>query len=190
MEKFYIGLDVGTDSCGIAATDENYNLIKYRGNDMWAVSLFDEAQSAKQRRVFRTARRRLWRRQQRIDLLQSLFAEEISKSDATFFLRLNNSIFNRNDKDERLCDGYCLFGDDGYTDKEFHKKYPTIYHLRRELTQKPAKDVRFLYLALHNIIKRRGHFLYEGDFGDNLQFVPLFNADLYFIKHVSQEEIL
>lgn len=189
MGKFYIGLDVGTDSCGIAATDENYNLIKFRGNDMWAVSLFDEAQSAKQRRVFRTARRRLWRRQQRIDLLQNLFAEEISKSDATFFLRLNNSIFNRNDKDERLCDGYCLFGDDGYTDKEFHKKYPTIYHLRKALMDGEEKEIRHFYLGLHHIIKYRGHFLFENSSTDEIKdIIPVFKDINVFIEENFDED--
>lgn len=28
---YYIGLDIGTNSVGIAATDPNYNLIKYKG---------------------------------------------------------------------------------------------------------------------------------------------------------------
>ena len=33
MEKFYIGADIGTNSVGIACTDENYNLLRIKGKD-------------------------------------------------------------------------------------------------------------------------------------------------------------
>jgi len=158
-KEFFIGLDVGTNSCGIAATDGDYNLLRFRGNDMWAVELFDEAKSAKQRRDFRCMRRRLWRRQQRIDLLQDLFAEEISKVDPTFFLRLNNSALWADDKDERLSDNFLLFSENGYTDREYHKKYPTIFHLRRDVIAGKETEIRHIYLAVHHIIKYRGNFL-------------------------------
>ena len=39
---YYVGLDVGTDSVGWAATDLSYGLKKYRGNGMWGIRLFDE----------------------------------------------------------------------------------------------------------------------------------------------------
>ena len=39
----------------------------------------------------------------------------------------------------------------------------TIYHLRKELFENDEqKDIRLVYLALHHLIKYRGHFLYEG----------------------------
>ncbi|WP_278393172.1 CRISPR-associated endonuclease Cas9 REC1/REC2 domain-containing protein [Leuconostoc lactis] len=45
-------------------------------------------------------------------------------------------------------------------DKTFYQKYPTIYHLRAELINNPAKaDLREVYLAIHHIVKYRGHFL-------------------------------
>ena len=69
MEKFYLGMDIGTESVGMACTDENYNLLRAKGQDLWAVRLFDEAEDAKNRRVQRTARRRLQRRKQRIEFL-------------------------------------------------------------------------------------------------------------------------
>ena len=62
MKKFYLGLDIGTDSVGIACSDEQYELLRAKGKDLWAVRLFDEANDAKTRRSFRTARRRLARR--------------------------------------------------------------------------------------------------------------------------------
>lgn len=30
--KYYIGLDIGTNSVGWAVTDEYYNVLKFRGN--------------------------------------------------------------------------------------------------------------------------------------------------------------
>ena len=38
---YYIGLDIGTNSVGIAATDPNYNLIKYKGEPVWCSHLFE-----------------------------------------------------------------------------------------------------------------------------------------------------
>ena len=58
-ENYYVGLDIGTDSVGYAVTDEQYNLCKFKGEPMWGVTLFEEAQLAGNRRNFRVARRRL-----------------------------------------------------------------------------------------------------------------------------------
>lgn len=85
MKKYYIGLDIGTDSVGWAVTDEDYNLLRARGQDMWGSYLFEEAESAAERRQHRTARRNRARARQRLCLLQSLFAEEMSRVDDKFF---------------------------------------------------------------------------------------------------------
>lgn len=160
-EDFYIGLDLGTDSVGWAVTDCDYNLIKVRGQDLWGSYLFDEAEGAQERRMHRTARRRTARTRQRLQLLQSLFAEEIAKLDPLFFLRINNSSLFLKDKDGRLTTPDSLFSDIGFTDKQYYAKYPTIYHLRAAFLNGEVKDVRLLYLALHHILKNRGHFLFE-----------------------------
>ncbi len=161
--KFYLGMDVGTNSVGMACTDENYALLRAKGKDAWCVRLFDEAETAASRRTARTARRRLKRRRYRINLLQELFAPFIH--DETFFIRLNNSQFFPEDKDEKLGgDKNALFADSGYADKDFHKEFPTIFHLRKALSGGEKKyDPRLYYLALHHIVKYRGHFLYEGE---------------------------
>ena len=167
MEKFYLGIDVGTNSVGMACTDENYKLLRAKGQDLWSVRLFDEAKTAKERRTFRTARRRLERRKQRIKWLQELFAPYIT--DKNFFIRLNNSAFFPGDKDELLRrDKNSLFADDNFKDKNFFKEYSTIYHLRKALADGTADDLdlRFYYLALHHIIKYRGNFLYDGSLND------------------------
>ena len=78
-KKYYLGLDIGTNSVGWAVTDENYNLYKYAGKRMWGIRLFEAADTAAERRMKRSNRRRLSRKKQRIDLLQELFSEEIVK---------------------------------------------------------------------------------------------------------------
>ena len=125
MGKFYIGLDIGTNSVGIACTDENYNLLRAKGKDLWAVRLFDEAMPASDRRMKRAARRRLMRRRQRIVLLQELFAPLMAEKDDTFFVRLNNSPYLIEDK--RGTDSkYVIFADDDYNDADFYNNYKTI----------------------------------------------------------------
>lgn len=168
IEKYYLGLDMGTSSVGWAVTDENYNVIKKNGKALWGIRLFDNANTAEERRNFRTSRRRLERRKNRLALLQEIFAEEISKVDPGFYQRMKESKYWHEDK--RDMNGnmpelpYALFAEEGFTDKEYHKKYPTIFHLRYSLiTEKNVKpDIRLLYLALHHIVKYRGHFLFEG----------------------------
>ncbi len=161
-QKYYIGIDMGTDSVGWAVTDEQYNLQKAHGHDLWGSYLFGEAQSAAERRGYRANRRRLARVRQRIMLLQQLFAKEVAKVDPLFFVRLNNSSLLLTDKDEQLKTSDALFADSNFDDKKFFKQYKTIYHLRMALIQNKITDVRLLYLALHHIIKNRGHFLFEG----------------------------
>lgn len=107
-QKYFVGLDIGTNSVGYAVAGEDYSLCKFHGEPMWGVTLFDEAQSAVQRRGFRTARRRLDRRQQRVRLVRELFAREISKIDDGFFKRINESyLFPESKEDKvRLFDTY------------------------------------------------------------------------------------
>lgn len=179
MKYFYEGLDIGTNSVGIACTDENYNLLRAKGKDCWAVRLFDESKTAVERRVKRTARRRLERRKYRIGQLQALFAPFIG--DETFFIRLNNSQFFPEDKAACLLgDKNALFSDGEYDDKRFHRQFPTIYHLRKALMSEDVGDLRLYYLALHHIVKYRGHFLFEGNMQDARNIRRLFeklNAD-------------
>ena len=157
-EKIYLGLDIGTDSIGYAVTDQNYQLKKHGGAPMWGVTLFDAADLNTERRGFRSARRRLGRRQQRISLLQDLFASEISKIDEKFFIRLKESALYREDSQFR----YSVFEDKNYSDRDFHKQYPTIHHLIDELMYSDEKhDIRLIYLACAWLVAHRGHFLNE-----------------------------
>ena len=82
--EYYLGLDIGTDSVGWAVADNQYNVLKFNGKSMWGIRLFDAAQTAAERRMFRTARRRVERRRWRLELLQELFQNEIEKRDPDF----------------------------------------------------------------------------------------------------------
>src|SRR5690554_2567321 len=94
---------------------------------MWGAHIFEEGSLAAQRRTFRSARRRLARKKQRVQLARELLAKEIVKVDYNFFQRLDESALNRNDKN--LDTQYSLFDDANMTDKDYHKKFPTIHHL-------------------------------------------------------------
>jgi CRISPR-associated endonuclease Csn1 len=175
--EYYLGLDIGTDSIGWAVTDKNYNILKFNGKALWGIRLFDSAKTAQERRTFRSARRRQQRRVQRIKLLQELFAEEISKVDPGFYRRLAESKYYEEDKTVKQPDA--LFHDMDFTDKDFHNKYPTIYHLRKALIEDPNPfDVRLVYLAIHHIIKHRGHFLFEGQTMENIYSFKAVFAEL------------
>ena len=182
MDKdYYVGLDIGTNSVGWAVTDPEYNLCRFHKKDMWGIRLFEEAQTAADRRMKRTNRRRLQRRKQRIKLLQMLFAEEMYKVDPTFFIRLNESRLWPEDK--LTGTSQLLFCDKDYTDRDFYKDYPTIYHLRKELlNSRKQHDIRLVYLALHHIIKSRGHFLINGDLESAKDFSVSFSQFLAFFN--------
>lgn len=159
--EYYIGLDIGTNSVGWAVTNKNYNLLNIKKKNLWGVRLFESAESAADRRVNRSTRRRYRRRRNRINWLNEIFSEELAKKDSSFLTRINNSWVSKKDK-SRQRDKYNLFMDDDYTDINYHHDYPTIYHLRKDLMFTNKKfDIRLVYLALHNIIKFRGNFTYE-----------------------------
>lgn len=158
---YYLGLDMGTGSVGWAVTDKNYNLIRKKGKDMWGVRLFETASTSVERRTNRISRRRRQREQVRIGYLKCLFAKEIEKIDPNFFQRLENSKYYPEDKDPKVRGVNGIFADEGFTDKEYYQQFPTIFHLRKELIENnhAPYDVRFVYLALLNMFKHRGHFL-------------------------------
>jgi CRISPR-associated endonuclease Csn1 len=35
--KYYLGLDMGTNSVGWAVTDIQYNILKVKGKDLWGI---------------------------------------------------------------------------------------------------------------------------------------------------------
>ena len=157
---YYIGLDMGTNSVGWAVTDENYKILRGKGKDMWGVRLFDEAQTAAERRTNRVSRRRRQREVARIGLVKEYFADALNAVDPGFMVRLEESKYWLEDRSEENQQKFALFNDKDFTDKEYYTVYPTIFHLRKELIESTEPhDVRLVYLAILNLFKRRGHFL-------------------------------
>lgn len=167
-QEYYLGLDIGTDSVGYAVTGTDYSLLKYRGEPMWGVMTFEAGNNAAERRGYRTARRRLDRRKQRLALLQDLFAVEIGKIDPNFFIRRKESMLFPEDSTH----GVQIFQGGGISDEEYHRRYPTIHHLILELmTDSQPHDIRLIYLACSWLIAHRGHFLFDIDPKDTAQLL-------------------
>lgn len=157
---YYLGLDIGTDSVGYAAADEQYKLCRFKGEDVWGTTLFEAANLAEDRRTQRTARRRLDRRQQRVALLETLFASEIGKLDPEFFLRRRESALFAEDAKSDVSE-VRLFNDPKM-EVEYHRCYPTIHHLIAELMESDEPhDVRLVYMACAWLVAHRGHFLFD-----------------------------
>ena len=72
MERipYNIGLDIGVGSVGWCVTNDNNTILKRNGRNMWGAAIFDEAQTKKGTRTFRSARRRIERRKERVNILQ------------------------------------------------------------------------------------------------------------------------
>lgn len=152
---YNVGLDIGTNSVGYTIVDDNGKILQVKGKNGYGVRVFKEGATAAERRIFRTTHRRLKRRKWRLRLLQDFFEPYILPQDDGFFIRRKESNLVLNDRDE---DTASLFND--RSDRDFYQAYPTIYHLRQALmTEKRQFDVREIYLAMHHIIKYRGHFL-------------------------------
>ena len=201
MKKPYsIGLDIGTNSVGWAVITDDYKVpskkMKVLGNtdkhfikkNLIGALLFDEGTTAEDRRLKRTSRRRYTRRKNRLRYLQEIFSEEISKLDSSFFHRLDDSFLVPEDKRGSKYPIFATLEEE----KEYHKKFPTIYHLRKHLADSKEKtDLRLIYLALAHMIKYRGHFLYEESFDiKNNDIQKIFNEFLSIYDNTFEENSL
>lgn len=187
-QDYFLGLDIGTDSVGYAVTNEEYALAKFKGEPMWGATVFEPANQCADRRAFRTARRRLDRKQQRVALIGELFAAEIAKIDPRFFIRRKESALYRGDTSD-AGDTSLVFNDGNYKDRDMYKDYPTIHHLIVDLmSSDEPHDVRLVYLACAWLVAHRGHFLSEVD-RDNIDNVRDFTA-VYesFLEHFKENE--
>ena len=187
-KPYSIGLDIGTNSVGWAVITDDYKVpskkMKVLGNtnkhfikkNLIGALLFDEGTTAEDRRLKRTARRRYTRRKNRLRYLQEIFTEEMSKVDSSFFHRLDDSFLVPEDKRESKYPIFATLKEE----KEYHKNFSTIYHLRKHLADSKEKaDLRLIYLALAHMIKYRGHFLYEESFDiKNNDIQKIFNEFL------------
>lgn len=181
-KNYSIGLDIGVSSVGYAVVTEDYRVpafkFKVLGNtekekikkNLIGSTTFIPAESAQGTRVFRVNRRRIDRRNHRIAYLRDIFRKEIEKVDRNFYRRLDESFRVLGDKSEDIQIKQPFFGNKEL-ETAYHKKYPTIYHLRKHLADadknSPVADIREIYMALSHILKYRGHFLTLGDIDPN-----------------------
>lgn len=161
--NYNIGLDIGTGSVGWSVTDEEGELAYIKGKPAWGSRIFPNAQTASETRSARSLRRRYQRRRWRLNLLQELFATEIEAVDPDFFIRMNQSGLMPEDRNSSHADYlYALFNETDFTERDYFRRFPTIYHLRAWLMETAEKaDIRLIYLAFHNIVKHRGNFLQQ-----------------------------
>lgn len=191
-KDYTLALDIGTNSIGWAVIRSDMRLFKkrmavynytdgkiigWKKRDLWGSLLYEKALDnkrtketpAKSARIKRASRRRLRRRKWRLRELRRIFEPEIKNIDTDFFDKLDKSFLNKSDtdvfKDEEQAERYKypIFSDK-LQERQYHKDYPTIYHLRKALIEKDDKaDLRLVFLALSHILKYRGHFLLPGD---------------------------
>lgn len=161
MEKYHVALSLKPDAVGWAVLDDNFNLKKVypfgNKNSVLAIGAdkFTPGSTAAETRAIRSNRRRLSRRKKRIGWLNDIFEPYLQPVDPTFLRRLKESSLAGSDK---KFSGGIIFNDE-QKEKDFYKKYPTVFHLICDLsTSDKQADLRLIYLAIHNIVKYRGHF--------------------------------
>lgn len=167
MNSDYIfGLDVSNGKLGYAAINGNNDPIRVPANHKLGISksqlalgarIFEPGQPAVNRRIFRISTRRTGRKKMRIRYWKKIFEPEILKEtgDTEFFKRMEESWMSPlDDRKETSTDVAVKITEPTY------KAFPTIYHLRKMLMETDEKvDLRYIALAVHNIIKYPGNFL-------------------------------
>lgn len=174
-EKYSIGLDIGVGSVGWTCMTTDFRVPKHNARYAMGVREFEAAETAEARGVQRGTRRRYNRRIKRIQLLQQTL-DPMFKNDSGFFIESE-------EKENHFWRNSNHFENNSLSETLNHlgmnsRKYQTIYHLRNALMKKDEKfDPRFIYLALHNLVKFRGHFLHENmnwaDSGDEASLQTL-----------------
>lgn len=187
-KEYFLGLDLGSNSVGYAVTSPEYEILKFNKKAMWGCHMFEGASQSAERRSFRSARRRLERKKQRIQLARELFAKEIAKIDEDFYRRLDESALQRNDK--TIEGKYSLFNDVDRNDVKHYEKFPTIHHLIMHLIKANEKqDIRLIYLATAFMLAHRGHFLIEVDKDDLKKVISFDTVYDSFVNYFIENEI-
>lgn len=181
-QKYSIGLDIGVSSVGWACMTADFRIPKHNGRYAIGVRELEAAETAEARRIQRGTRRRYNRRIRRLQLLQQTLSP-LFHNDPGFFMETdekerhfwrNSNQFERNSLSETLK----RIG-------ENPRNYPTIYHLRDALIkhQDEKYHPRLIYIALHNLVKFRGHFLNENmSWMDSSKDGPLHEKVLTYLK--------
>lgn len=161
MQNGFLGITVSSEQVGWAVTNPKYELERASRKDLWGVRLFDKAETAEDRRMFRTNRRLNQRKKNRIHYLRDIFHEEVNQKDPNFFQQLDESNFCEDDRTVEF----------NFDTNLYKNQFPTVYHLRKYLMEtKDKPDIRLVYLAFSKFMKNRGHFLYKGNLGEVMDF--------------------
>lgn len=163
--EYIIGLDIGTTGVGWCVTDMDGQIQRAKGKHMFGTARFDEANTAAERAQYRHRRRRQARIKARLALLQEMLADDVSKADPLFYMRLSESALDAEDRSqENLYKSMPkpLFMDGSVALLEKGKQAFPIYRLREALVKtKKQADIRYVYMAIAHILTHRGLFLDE-----------------------------
>ena len=160
---------MGTNSIGWAVVwdsgEKADQIVVRKGKRLYGARLFDAAEDSKKYRSARSARRTLGKKIWRLNLLKGVLKDYVLNEDKDFFKNLHLTQTHQGSN--------ILFREPNYQDKDYFasKEFPTIYHLRKALSdpkqieQFKARGLyyRFLFLAAHDMLKNRGHFLIASD---------------------------
>lgn len=161
LNNVFLGLTVGSEQIGWAVTNQEYKLKRASRKDLWGVRLFDKAETAQDRRMFRANRRLNQRKRRRLVLLKGIFWEEMNQEYPNFFQQLKEERYYKEDRTV----------EEDFDMDLYRKQFPTPYHLRKYLMETEEKpDLRLVYLAFSKFMKNRGHFLYKGSLGQIMKF--------------------
>ncbi|WP_214712143.1 type II CRISPR RNA-guided endonuclease Cas9 [Exiguobacterium sp. s55] len=172
--NYTLGLDIGTNSVGWAVIDDSYQIPVYKGKKAWGVRRFDQGNTAENRRLKRGGRRRINRRAKRLEYLKEIFQEGLQDVDENFLrayeLFEDESSLDSIERHKRELTEHSLqkvlkvISRSQKEYKELFNLYPTMFHLRYAMISNPNQkfDLRLVYLAIHHIVKKRGHFIQEG----------------------------
>ena len=162
---YSVGVDTGNKVIGHACVEGN-KIVAYGNRSVWGVrhtelSTTDDKKKTPcaKKRQKKSGRYLNERRKDRVKKIRGYFMNDILSKDQKFFERLRRSFY----KDENRTS--LLFDDSEYSDKEFHKEYPTIQHLIQAFKDDrvPFDEYysRKLYLVLKHFAEKRGHFNLE-----------------------------
>lgn len=192
--NYSIGLDIGTNSVGWAVIDDSYQIPVYKGKKAWGVRRFDQGNTAENRRLKRGSRRRINRRRKRLEYLKEIFQIGLNEIDEKFLIA--HDLIDQEDsaqaiekfkRDSTMHSLQKVLKVISKSQKEYQEliaTYPTMFHLRYDIISNPNRkfDLRLIYLALHHITKKRGHFIQEG-----LEVKELLNVDVQQIRNIIEE---
>lgn len=155
--KYNLAIVPSPSSVGYVAVDDDLNLLQpIHHKTAIGVRKFSEANTAEDRRINRASFRRNNRKKSRIKHLNAILGDEIFKVDPLMLDRLAESGISSRDSRKQFS---TIVLNRKSAEAMFHREFPTIWHLEKYLMETDEKaDIKLIYIALHALLKRRGHF--------------------------------